>query len=403
MLATSLLIVLLAVGVALTGHKQEAASDPNSSVLTGARQWILAENRDVDAWTPEQLLGAAELLHWTTGKSPQERQIQLVTKVVARLAEMAKGSDEAALRGDLLRARLIWLLMRDDRASNEYFEAAKLLTEDDSNNAVVWVLLGESSWLRGNFGAFVKACDRVHMAKVATLHSQYYRQHIVAVLEKAGKSVIEAKKELLVTPLPYSTYAMYLRHLSLLNSVPTVAGIIGVKGNHRRLAVRYLVLSTLSMPVGQAFDLNAMTLLLQENADNGDVTVRSLLKQQQKVLALEAKKVELVAKHGKLGDIDQVIQRPAKIREQVLKTQQNAAPSVSKSEWLKVLSGEQEGEHGGPGAAPGSPVGPGIGNIGANADANEPQSPSGRFCPKCGSSLPSDVSRCRQCGRKLPD
>jgi hypothetical protein len=400
MLTSALLSV---VGVALACHAQEAASEPNSSALVGARQWVLAEGRELDDWTPEQLLGAAELLHWTTGKDPGERQAKLVTRVVARLSDMTKSSGEAALRGDLLRARLIWLLMRDDRASDEYFDVARLLTKHDPDNAVAWVLLGESSWLRGDFKAFVIACDRVHMAKVTTLHSQDYRQRILAVLDKAGKGTLEAKRELLLKPLPYSAYAMYVRHLSLLSSVPKVAGIIGVKGNHRRLAVRYLVLSTLSMPVGQAFDLNALTLLLQGGIDNGDATVGSLLKQQQKVLAMEAAEVERVAKHGKLGEIDQVIQRPAIIRDQVLKAQQNAASSLSKSEWLKVLSGQQEGEHGGPGAGPGSPVGPGIGDIGANAGANKTQRPSGRLCPECGSSLPSKVSHCPKCGHQLSE
>jgi hypothetical protein len=399
--ATALVSV---VSVSLACHAQEAASEPNGSVLAEARQWVLAEGRELHDWTPDQLLGAAELLHLTTGNSPEERQVKLVRGVVARLSESARTPGGAALQEGLLRARLIWLLVRDDRASDEYFDVAKLLTEHDSDNAVAWVLLGESSWLRGDFKAFVMACYRVHTAKVATLHSQHYRQRICAVLDKARKGTSEAKRELLIKPLPYSTYAMYVRHISLLDSMPKIAGIIGAKGNHSHLAVRYLVFSTLSMPVGQAFDLNALNVLLQRGSDNGDGAVGSLLKQQQKVLAMEAAEVEYVAKHGKLGEIDQVIQRPAIIRDQVLKAQQNAAPSLRKAEWLKVLSGQQEGEHGGPGADPGSPVGPGIGDVGAggtNAGANEAQKPSGCLCPECGSSLPSNVSRCPKCGHQL--
>jgi len=340
---------------------EESSPEAGSSVLATARQWVLAEGRELDEWTPEQLLGAAELLYWTAENSPDASQSKFVARVVARLSKMAEGSEGAHLRESLLRARLIWLLMRDNRASNEYFGTAKWLTERDSDNAIAWVLLGESSWLRGNFRTFVVACDKVDTTKVATLHSQHYRRSISAILEKAGQGTIEAKRALLLKPLPYSTYAMFLRHLSLLNSVPKVAGIIGIKGDHRRLVLRYLVLSTLSMPVGQAFDLNALAILDQTVPETGDAAVKSLLRKQQRLLAAETAEVERGAKHGTPGEVDQIIQKPGRIREQVLKARKNATTSLSTAKWLKLLSGMQEGDAGDLPSGPGSPVGPAIG------------------------------------------
>ena len=333
------ILVLAGNAVTWSCAEQPVANSPSRlSAIAEARTWFLDENRNLDNWSKEELLGGAELLHWTNDKAQDKTRDtarRRVGQVVSRLSESARRADKQDQVGPLIRARMIWLVMRDDRASDDYFQGAKWLTEKEKNNAVPWLLLAESAWLRGDFGTYVQASKAANRSHVVSLHAKGYRQRIGAVLDKAGPRSAEAKRELLLCLLPDDDSAMSIRHTALLQALPMVSHLFGKEVESSDSVLRYVTLGILSLPVGHAFDHNILAHLIQERDERPRGQLQSRLKAQRMILDAEAVKLVQIATSGTAAEVDRAIRDPDAIRKGALGTDPAAIETMKDSTWLE--------------------------------------------------------------------
>jgi hypothetical protein len=249
--------------------------------------------------------------------------------------------DDCDSQEALLRVKIIWLLMREDRASKDYFNEATWLARNEEDNAVPWMFMAESAWLRGDFNTFCLACYKSCGVENVNLHSKGYRQRILLGLKKVGMDSIWAKRKVLLLPQPNSVLTMFMRHSSLLSSAPVIGNVIGKKfRDPESMAIRYVTLGISSMPVGLAFDQSLMALLMERRKENLSKSSYSLLKDQARFFYVEKNEFERIALTGTSDEIDCAVLSPEIIRNIVLSANPSQAGMIKSTAWRELWKPE---------------------------------------------------------------